>query len=125
LQRCWGLNRNLRRCCRQGDWKFLCDDHHNQPLVAIFIIVFTVLAGVASIQSAWFPNLWKNVHRQEMTQHPVAPTPTPVTTVAPTPSLIEQKATESTCSNVVAGGNAKIDCPSAKENGSAKKHPNP
>ena len=54
--RCWGLNRNLRRCCRQGDWKFFCEDHELQPVTALVFIVFTVGAGTASMQSAWFPH---------------------------------------------------------------------
>src|SRR5260370_11124097 len=54
LQRCWGWTRNLRRCGREGNWKLFCDDHRRQPVVAIFILVFTVVAGAASIYSAWF-----------------------------------------------------------------------
>jgi hypothetical protein len=53
-KRCWGLTRNLRRCGRQGDWKLFCADHRRQPFVWLFVLVFTVLAGAASIQSAWF-----------------------------------------------------------------------
>jgi hypothetical protein len=44
------------------------------------------------------------------------------TASAPSPT-IEQKAADSVCSNVVAGKDAKIDCSTEQENGSAKKHP--
>jgi hypothetical protein len=37
-----------------GQWKLFCDDHRLQPLGAIFVLVFTICAGVASIYSAWF-----------------------------------------------------------------------
>ena len=57
MRRCWGLTRNFRRCGRQGDWTFFCDDHRLQPLGGVSFIVFTVLGAVASIQSAWFPAL--------------------------------------------------------------------
>lgn len=57
LRRCLGLTRNLRRCGRQGNWKFFCDDHRLQPICWVGFIVFTVLGAVASIQSAWFPHL--------------------------------------------------------------------
>jgi hypothetical protein len=55
---------------------------------------------------------------------PTATLPAAAPAPVPTP-IIEQKATDSVCSNVVAGGDAKVDCPAGKENGSAKKHPNP
>lgn len=55
MKRCIGLNRNLTRCNRVGDWKFFCNDHRKQPIVWIVFIVFTVLAGLASIYSAIKP----------------------------------------------------------------------
>jgi hypothetical protein len=36
-----------------------CVDHRYQPLIWITFVVFTVFAGTASIQSAWFPNLFR------------------------------------------------------------------
>lgn len=49
LRRCIGRTRNLRRCGRLGDWRFLCDDHRFQPLVWLTFLIFTVGAGGASI----------------------------------------------------------------------------
>jgi len=37
-----------------GEWRLFCDDHRFQPLAILFILVFTVVAGAASIYSAWF-----------------------------------------------------------------------
>lgn len=54
-RRCWGI-RNWRRCQRRGEWRFYCYDHRYQPLQAL-LVAFTLLAGIASIQSAWFPEL--------------------------------------------------------------------
>lgn len=58
MRRCWGRNRNFRRCGRRGNWKCFCDDHRLQPIAAVVFLVFTIVAGVASIQSAWFPEFW-------------------------------------------------------------------
>jgi len=58
LRQCFGRTRTFRRCGRRGNWKFFCDDHRLQPIVLVSFLVFTVGAGVASIQSAWFPYLW-------------------------------------------------------------------
>ena len=56
--RCWGRTRNLQRCGRIGDWRLFCDEHRFQPLGWLFVLVFTVVGGFASIQSAWFPHFW-------------------------------------------------------------------
>jgi hypothetical protein len=53
-RRCWGLSRNLHRCGRAGDWLLFCDEHSRQPYGWLVFLVFTVVAGTASIQSAWF-----------------------------------------------------------------------
>src|SRR5579864_194392 len=68
VQRCWGVTRNLHRCGRCGEWKLFCEDHKRQPLIAASFLLFTVIAGTASIYSAWFsrqagsvnskPKLW-------------------------------------------------------------------
>jgi len=51
--RCLGLTRNLRRCRSRGSWKLrLCHHHRYQPLVLASIIL-SLLAGFASIHSAW------------------------------------------------------------------------
>lgn len=55
MRRCFGLSRNLRRCSRSGDWRLFCHDHRRQPIVWAAFLVFTVIAGIASMQSAWFP----------------------------------------------------------------------
>src|ERR1035438_3344707 len=58
IRRCWGLTHNLRRCGRHGSWRLSCHDNRLQPIGWICFLVFTVMAGAASIQSAWFPHLW-------------------------------------------------------------------
>lgn len=50
--RCLGLNRNLRRCNRSVEGHLFCFDHRRQPIVCIFVLIFTVIAGFASIYSA-------------------------------------------------------------------------
>lgn len=57
MRRCFGRTKNLHRCGREGDWKLFCSDHKNQPLVWIFVFVFSVIAGTASIYSAFFAGL--------------------------------------------------------------------
>jgi hypothetical protein len=59
MQQCFGLTRTLRRCGRRGSWRFFCDDHRRQPVAWIFFLVFTVIAGTASIYSAWFTGIDK------------------------------------------------------------------
>ena len=56
MGRCFGITRNMHRCGRTGNWKLFCTDHRRQPFVWLFIFVFTVLSGVASMQSAWWPH---------------------------------------------------------------------
>jgi hypothetical protein len=58
LRRCWGRNRNFRRCGRRATGNVFCDDHRLQPIGAVVFLVFTIVAGAASIQSAWFPQFW-------------------------------------------------------------------
>ena len=50
--RCLGVNRNLRRCNRSVEGHLFCSDHRRQPIVWIFVLIFTVIAGSASIYSA-------------------------------------------------------------------------
>jgi hypothetical protein len=54
VRRCLGFTRNWNRCNRKGDWIFFCLEHRLQPLAWLFVFVFTVLAGVASISEWWF-----------------------------------------------------------------------
>jgi len=51
--RCLGINRNLHRCNRSVEGRLFCYDHRRQPIVWIFFVVFTVIAGSASIYSAF------------------------------------------------------------------------
>src|ERR1044071_423554 len=53
MRRCWGVTRSFRRCGRHGAWTVFCADHRFQPLFALSFLVFTVIAGFASIYSAW------------------------------------------------------------------------
>lgn len=64
MARCFGITRNLHRCSRIGDWKLFCSEHQRQPLAWLFVFVFTVLGGLASMQSAWWPS---RVHDSERT----------------------------------------------------------
>jgi len=54
-RRCWGITRLFHRCGRYGQWKFIyCGDHRWQPFQILFV-VFTAIAGLASIYSSgWF-----------------------------------------------------------------------
>jgi|GEM_PF-3780255 len=51
--RCLGINRNLHRCTRSIEGRLFCYDHRRQPIVWIFFVIFTVIAGSASIYSAF------------------------------------------------------------------------
>jgi hypothetical protein len=54
-RRCLGITRMFHRCGRYGQWIFYCEEHHRQPLQILFTLVFTVIAGIASIYSSgWF-----------------------------------------------------------------------
>jgi len=52
-----------------------------------------------------------------------APAPKPPTSEQQPGQKIDQKATDSNCSNVIAGRDAKVDCSPGAENKDAKKHP--
>src|SRR5216683_3003548 len=47
-RRCWGLAANLHRCRRVGQWRFFCHEHSRQPLIWIFIGIFTIGAALAT-----------------------------------------------------------------------------
>ena len=49
MQRCWGITRSLNRCGRLGEWLWFCNEHRRQPLVWVFVFVFTGLAGTFTI----------------------------------------------------------------------------
>lgn len=49
--RCCGLTKNLNRCSRQGDWRLFCGEHGRQWIGWLFTLIFTVVAGAASIYS--------------------------------------------------------------------------
>jgi hypothetical protein len=51
MGRCFGVTRNLNRCGRIGDWRLFCTEHKKQPVIWLFVLVFTVIAGTASILS--------------------------------------------------------------------------
>jgi hypothetical protein len=61
MRRCFALTRNLNRCGRTGGWSFFCHEHRRQPLIWSSFVLFTVLAGIASIQSAW----WHGASRED------------------------------------------------------------
>lgn len=48
---CQGRTKTLRRCGREGDWRFFCDDHRRQP----FVWAFIALSVVASLVSIFTP----------------------------------------------------------------------
>jgi hypothetical protein len=39
----------LNRCGRLGRWRLFCPEHRKQPIVWVFVLVFTVVSGTASI----------------------------------------------------------------------------
>jgi len=49
MRRCFGLTKNLNRCGRIGNWRVFCSEHNKQWLVFIFVAVFTVGGGGASL----------------------------------------------------------------------------
>lgn len=54
MKRCWAITRNLNRCQRTGEWRFFCEEHRRQPVCWIVFLIFTVIAGIASIRSGFF-----------------------------------------------------------------------
>ena len=72
MKRCWAITRSLNRCGRIGPWRLFCPEHRKQPIVWLFVLVFTVLAGTASILG-YFSTLPHPVerdgqHNNEITQ---------------------------------------------------------
>ena len=59
MRRCLGLTANRNRCLREIEQGFFCPEHRRQPIAWILFLVFTVGAGTASMQSAWFPDFLK------------------------------------------------------------------
>jgi len=55
MRRCFGITRNLHRCGRMGDWRCFCYEHRWQPTIWLSFLLFTAVAGTASIYSAWWP----------------------------------------------------------------------
>lgn len=55
-RRCLGITKNLNRCSREGYWLCFCQDHNKQPIIWLSFLIFTVVAGTASIYSAFFSN---------------------------------------------------------------------
>lgn len=51
MGQCFGI-KNLRRCERQAGKKRFCQAHRRQPIYWIFVFIFTIVAGSASIYSA-------------------------------------------------------------------------
>ena len=56
MRQCIGRTKNLNRCLRKGHWRWFCPEHKKQPLVWLFGLVFTVIAGSASIYSVVAPS---------------------------------------------------------------------
>jgi hypothetical protein len=54
MRRCLAITRSLNQCGRLGPWRFFCPEHKRQPVVWLSFLVFTVFAGIASMQSAWW-----------------------------------------------------------------------
>lgn len=72
MQRCWAITRNLQFCGRRGNWWLFCGEHRRQPLVWVFVLTFTVLAGTASILS-----YVEQLRFRETAQVKELPVPTP------------------------------------------------
>jgi hypothetical protein len=50
-RKCHGRKSNLHRCRRTGDWLLFCEDHSRQWVSWLSVLVFTIIAGTASIAS--------------------------------------------------------------------------
>ena len=59
MRRCLGRTANRNRCLREIPQGLFCTEHRRQPIAWILFLVFTVGAGTASMQSAWFPDFFK------------------------------------------------------------------
>jgi len=57
-----------------GTWRFFCDDHRLQP-IAWVVSLFALVASAASIQSAWFPQLFWKAQRSHIHIEGVEPFP--------------------------------------------------
>lgn len=72
-----------------GEWKLFCEEHKRQPLVWVIFIVFTVIAGAASIYSSLQPTRTE-IHQFLASR---APESGQSATVVPTdPQIIAQRA---------------------------------
>ena len=58
-KKCWGRTRNLSRCKRPPGSKLFCPVHRKQPLIWLYIGIFSILAGGASIYSVVRPAIPK------------------------------------------------------------------
>jgi hypothetical protein len=77
MQHCFGITRTLHRCSRTGNWRFFCNDHRRQPLVWTSFLVFTVVAGLSSIYSAWWRGGASGTVTQTGQVMPLLPAPSP------------------------------------------------
>jgi len=48
MRRCFGITRNLNLCNRSGEWLLFCPEHKKQPLIWLFILIFTIGTGVVN-----------------------------------------------------------------------------
>lgn len=91
LRQCHGLTRNLNWCQRTGDWRWFCPEHRKQPIVWATFLVFTIVAGIASIRSGFFTS----------TEHPA---PTAVQTINDGQAAITDNAEATILSMVTTSG---------------------
>ncbi len=64
MNRCYGYTKNLQRCSRNGEWRFFCHEHKRQPVIWIFTLIFTILAGSTSIYSVFWGDIKRDLDPQ-------------------------------------------------------------
>jgi len=67
-RRCIGINKNLNRCGRSGNWFLLCHEHKRQPVIWGFILTFSIGSGIASIYSVFQDRRQADVSHQQSTK---------------------------------------------------------
>jgi hypothetical protein len=55
MGRCFGRTANWQRCARICKEHLFCSQHRKQPFILLFVLIFTVGGGIASIKSAFWP----------------------------------------------------------------------
>jgi hypothetical protein len=84
-------------------------------------IVLASILGALLFGGGWWL-LGKQYAFAHITVSPIAPKEQPLQPAVGVPSQTEQKSADSTCTNIVSGGNTSVDCPSSQEGAKNGKH---